>query len=146
MWRRRLTVRRAVALGYVAFVVAGAGVAFAVTRDEKVCTLIGGLTGVTVHLPEGDRRDADRTTVCVEGRCRRVPRQAAGALFPLKASGPRLVQVVFVLERDGEPADVRVMRTRLKAFQPNGPDCGSPFWTADVTPQQARPVAGRRGP
>jgi hypothetical protein len=103
-----------------------------------------GKAGATVHLPEGDRRDADRTTVCVEGRCRRVPRQAAGTLFPLKASGPRVVQVVFVLERDREPADVRVMTTRLKRFQPNRPDCPGTFWTAAVAPEQARSVAKRR--
>jgi hypothetical protein len=145
MWRRWLTARRAVVLGCIALVAAGAGVAFAVASDEKLCTLVGGMTGVTVQLPDGDPRDAGRTTVCVEGHCRRVTRQVAGALFPLEASGPRVVSVVFVLERMGEAADVRVMSARLKRFEPNGPGCGT-WWTAVVRPEQARPVGERREP
>jgi hypothetical protein len=55
-----------------------------------------------------------------------------------------VVQLVFVLERDGERADMRVMTTRLKRFEPNGPDCPGTWWTAAVTSEQARPAAERR--
>jgi hypothetical protein len=80
MWRRRLTARSAVALGCIALVAAGAGVAVALTRDQRLCTLIGGMTGVTVHLGDADLRDTDRARVCVEGRCNRLGRQVAGVL------------------------------------------------------------------
>jgi hypothetical protein len=71
-----------------AVVAAGAGVAFALTRDEeKLCPLAGGMTGVVVRPTAADVRDTTRATVCVEGRCTRMQRRASGAIFPVKASG-----------------------------------------------------------
>ena len=69
---------------------------------EEFCTLIGGMTGVTVHLSAADAHGADRATACVEGRCNKLRNEVVGVLMPVRASGPRVVQIVFVLERDGE--------------------------------------------
>ena len=122
----------------IAVLAAGAGAALALTRDEPLCTLIGGSDGVWVHLTAADRRDLKRATVCVDGRCT-TARGAPDVWMWMNASGPRLVPVVLVLERAGKPADVRVMRTRLKRFEPNGPGCGT-WWRTAVSSEDASSV------
>jgi hypothetical protein len=140
--RSRLRATRAV-VGGIAVLAAGAGAAFALTRDEKACTLIGSSNEVTVRLIAADRRELKRATVCVDGRCTRWLRGTSDVFVPVKATGPRVVPVLLVLERAGEPADVRAMNTRLERFEPNGSGCGT-WWRANVTSDGASPVPKRK--
>jgi hypothetical protein len=135
----RLGRKRLVALACVALAAAGAGIAFAVSRDGRICTLIGGTNGVTVELA-GEHRRADRVTVCAAGRCSRLDRRATAVEFGVPADGPRSVSVLLVAERDGKPADVRSAVVRLERSEPNGPDCGT-WWHTGVRSDTLEPTS-----
>jgi hypothetical protein len=142
----RLGRKRLVALACVALAAAGAGLAFALSRDGRFCTLIGGTDGVTVELA-GEHRRADRVTVCAAGRCNRLDRRATAMEFGVPADGPRSVSVMLVAERDGKPADVRSAMVRLARLEPNGPGCGTWWHTrvrSDALESTSRDPAGQR--
>jgi hypothetical protein len=128
-----------VALACVALAAAGAGIAFAVSRDGRVCTTIGGTDGVTVELA-GEHRRADRVTVCAAGRCNRLDRRATAVELGVPADGPKSVSVLLVVERDSEPADVRSAVVRLERFEPNGPGCGT-WWNTRVRSDALEPTS-----
>jgi hypothetical protein len=127
------------ALACVALAAVRAGIAFAVSRDEQMCTLIGGIDGVTVELGAEHRR-ADRVTACVAGRCNQLDRRASAVEFDIPADGPRSVSVLLVAERDGKPADVPSGAVRLERSEPNGPGCGT-WWNARVRSTTLQPAS-----
>jgi hypothetical protein len=120
-----------IALAAAAVIAAGAGVAFALLRDEQPCTLIGAVTEVSVELSAEHRR-ADRVTVCAGGRCGELRREATAAAVPVRADGPSRVSVQLIAERDGERPDIRSGVVRLRRFEPNGPGCAPVVWRVDV--------------
>jgi hypothetical protein len=120
------------------------GVAFAATReDSKICTLIGGITGVTVDLAPEHRPDAGRVTVCAGGDCRRLRRGAVAIHFPVQADGPRRVSLTVIAEHPGEPTEVSSGVVRLERSEPNGPGCGT-WWNTEVRSDALRPATGDR--
>jgi len=135
----RLGRKRLLALACVALAAAGAGIAFAVSRDVLICTLIAGTNGVTIELA-GEHRRADRVTVCAAGRCNRLDRRATAVEFGVPAKGPRSVSVLLVAERDGKPADVRSAVVRLARDEPNGPGCGT-WWHKRVRSDTLEPTS-----
>jgi hypothetical protein len=115
-------------------------VAFALTRDEeKLCPLAGGMTGVVVRPTAADVRDTTRDGVR-RGPLHEDAAQSVGRDLSCQGLGARRVRVLLVLERDGEPADVRAVTTRLRRDEPNGPGCPDTWWNAAVDSDEARPV------
>jgi hypothetical protein len=133
--------RRAIAAGCVAIVAAGAAAALALPGGARLCAPVRGFDAVTVDLSAADR-GSDRATVCVDARCTRLARHARSVPFAVDASGPKLVAVTLLLERSGEPADVREAAIPLTTFAPNGPGCGT-WWAGRVSSAELPPVAQR---
>ena len=134
-----------VVLVVIVVVAAASGTAFALTRQGKACTLIGSINGVTVRLSAADLRKLKRAAVCVGDRCTRSKHPARRVFFPVKASGPKLVPVFLMLEREGEPADMRAVRVRLRRFEPNGPGCGT-WWNRSLQSDEVPSVPAQRVP
>ena len=129
--RRSRRLRTFVACGLVVIAAAAAGIAWFVDTKDEACTLVGGWSAVDVRL--SPRQQASpRAVACVEGVCTDLKRGNLGVPIRARDEGPNEVEVVVILDRRNAPAIIRSGRVRLKAFQPNGPDCPGKWWRASA--------------
>lgn len=169
----RLRTRIALCLALVSVPVAIAA-GYAIARDsrsdERLCTLIAGMSGVRVNVVvPGLREQVERyvavarkrhhtvkgvvravrhhlrgrlgsVVICVDGRCVRRPLRTSTLYGAPAATGPRRVRVSVAVVRPGAPWQVAHATVRLQRDEPNGPGCGT-WWNAAVQMRDSRLTA-----
>lgn len=150
--RRRPPHRLLRATGALTALVALAGCSDA--GDERVCTLIGMDSGVTVGWRTADFPD-DPTTVrvCVDGTCEeRLSVEAEGPVLrvtvPLRQDiGGKTVTVRLTVTagKDEHVVTTDTRRVRLKEQHPNGASCPPTAWTASFRAHPSKGLIAPKG-
>jgi hypothetical protein len=119
------------ALIALVLVTATAGTAGTARSQERVCTLIGCSSGVTVRIT-APQPAGSTFTVCIDDHC--AKRMAQGDFYRLEDSaidGSKPVRIRIVLRSKRRRVLARYdQQVMLTKSQPNGPECEPICWQA----------------